>query len=434
MKSKDNHEIRNPINIFSHLSSKERMVLDSSPVQRLRYIHQLALTYQVYPGATHRRFEHSIGVMDIASRIFDVVTNEGNHQLTNFEISPGFDEEYWRRVVRIAALLHDVGHSPFSHGPEDLFPRGWNHERMTQEIIESDYLKKIWKELKIQSNDVAALAIGTKSTKKQVFSTTEALLSEIIVGDTFGADRIDYLLRDSLHSGVLYGQFDYYRLIETLRILPKEYDESNEPAIGVEVGGLHSAEALLLARYFMFTQLYFHPIRRIYDIHLNDFLQSWLPDGVLPIEVEDYLNLTDNEVLSAIWKSAKDTDDPLYEKAQRIVKRNHFKALYTLNPIDLQKTLEPGRMIFEAACKEFGAENLRHDSNTQKGNDVHFPVLEEDNRIVLSIIRSDTIANLPLISIDSVYINPKLGQKAKRWLDKNRERIFESGMEANEND
>jgi HD superfamily phosphohydrolase len=434
MKSKDNHEIRNPINIFSHLSSKERMVLDLPPVQRLRYIHQLALTYQVYPGATHRRFEHSIGVMDLASRIFDVVTDERNHQGTSFELSPGFDKEYWRRVVRIAALLHDIGHPPFSHGPEDLFPDGWNHERMTQEIIESDHLKKVWKELKIQSNDVAALAIGTKSTKKHVFSTTEALLSEIIVGDTFGADRIDYLLRDSLHSGVLYGQFDYYRLIETLRILPKEYDESNEPAIGVELGGLHSAEALLLARYFMFKQLYFHPIRRIYDIHLIDFLKSWLPRGVLPNDVDEYLNLTDNEVLSALRKSAKDTGDPLYEKAQRIVERKHYKALYTLNPVDLQKTLEPGKMIFEAACKEFGPENLRHDAYTQKGNDVHFPVLEPDDRIILSIVRSENLANLPLITIDSVYINPILEQKAKRWLDKNRDKIFESGMGAGEDE
>ena len=99
-------------------------------------------------------------------------------------------------------------------------------------------------------------------------SDWEAILSEIIVGDVFGADRIDYLLRDSYHAGVSYGRFDHYRLIDTLRILPISETDSQEPALGTERGGLESAEALLWARYFMYTQLYFHPTRRIYDSHL----------------------------------------------------------------------------------------------------------------------------------------------------------------------
>ena len=116
------HEIRDPIHTFVRLDSAERQVLDSRPFQRLRHIHQLALTYLVYPGATHKRFEHSLGVMELASRVFDTVTSRANvtdrvrdrlRQLDNRD-----ELAYWRRVLRMAALCHDLGHLPFSHAAE----------------------------------------------------------------------------------------------------------------------------------------------------------------------------------------------------------------------------------------------------------------------------------------------------------------------------
>src|SRR5205823_6053140 len=149
------------------------------------------------------------------------------------------------------------------------------------------------------------------------FTVWEAILAEIIVGNSFGVDRMDYLLRDSYHAGVAYGRFDHYRLIDTLRILPKPLGETppagqeaqpdegappsprapapGEPALGVEAGGLHSAEALLLARYFMYSQLYFHPVRRIYDLHLQQFLKEWLDGGRFSTVLADHLQMTDNE-------------------------------------------------------------------------------------------------------------------------------------------
>ena len=160
----------------------------------------------------------------------------------------------------------------------------------------------------MNSEDVAKLAIGPKHYKDSRFDDWEAILSEIIVGDAFGVDRMDYLLRDSHHIGVAYGRFDQYRLIDTLRILPKvdraSEDEpgSQEPALGIEEGGLHSAEALLLARYFMFSQVYCHHVRRIYDIHLKDFLKSWLPGGMFSTSIEDLLQITDNEVMSELFQ------------------------------------------------------------------------------------------------------------------------------------
>ena len=156
----------------------------------------------------------------------------------------------------------------------------------------------------MRTEDVVKLAVGQAKLPDEAFTDWEAVLSEIVVSDAFGVDRMDYLLRDSLHAGVGYGKFDHYRLIDSLRILPRD-DDSEEPTLGLEWGGLRTAEALLLARYWMFDQVYFHPVRRAYDIHLKDFLRVWLPEGQFPTSTEAFLELTDIEVLAAIREGAK---------------------------------------------------------------------------------------------------------------------------------
>ena len=147
--AKDIHEIRDPIHTFVRLDSHERKVLKSRPFQRLRHIHQLALTYLVYPGATHKRFEHSLGVMELAGRVYDVVTNTSNTSDEIRSLLPQLENpderQYWRRVLRMAALCHDIGHLPFSHAAEkELLPTGWDHERLTREVITSPEMKQIW--------------------------------------------------------------------------------------------------------------------------------------------------------------------------------------------------------------------------------------------------------------------------------------------------
>src|SRR5579864_7188573 len=114
MSSKLFHEIRDPIHVFIHLDSDERTVVDSAFFQRLRHINQLALSYLVYPGATHKRFEHSLGVMEIASRVFDVVTAADNvhHDSVRNIIPDEQSRSYWKSALRMAALCHDLGHLP----------------------------------------------------------------------------------------------------------------------------------------------------------------------------------------------------------------------------------------------------------------------------------------------------------------------------------
>jgi len=195
------HEIRDPIHVFVRMDNDERKVLDSKPFQRLRNIHQLATTFLVYPGATHKRFEHSIGTMEIATRIFDVITQQNNIASEIRDVIGGIwnnrqELGYWKRVLRIAALCHDIGHLPFSHAAEkELLPEGWDHERLTREAILSKEMKRIWCSMSppVRAEDVAKLAIGRKISKysSYILSDWESIRSEIIKGDCFGADRID---------------------------------------------------------------------------------------------------------------------------------------------------------------------------------------------------------------------------------------------------
>jgi len=421
-------EIRDPIHVFVRFQPDEEKIIASRAFQRLRSIHQLALTYLVYPGATHRRFEHCLGVMEVASRVYEVVTNPQNiyHDSVR-EFVPRakndmFRHEYWGRVLRCAALCHDLGHLPFSHAAEELLPAGWDHERLSQEIIVGNEFKPLWKELKIGPEDVAKLALGKKKCKLE-FSDWETILSEIIVGDVFGADRIDYLLRDSYHAGVSYGRFDHYRLIDTLRILPASAKDSQEPGLGIERGGLESAESLLWARYFMYTQLYFHSTRRIYDMHLLEFLKEWLPNGCFPTEIDRHLKISDNEVMAGMWKAAGDSTERSHLLAQRIISREHFRQVYEPSSLD-QRTLEPGKKMFEALVEEFGADQVRRDVYAQEGGSYDFPVYTKAKQIDSSFALSQTLSKVPTFSVDRVYVSPAFRDEAEQWIAKNKDKII----------
>lgn len=181
-------------------------------------------------------------------------------------------------------------------------------------------MQSIWTAMSppLRVDDIVKLAVGPKELRGVAFSDWEAILAEIIVGNAFGVDRMDYLLRDSYHAGVSYGRFDHFRLIDTIRILPGSEDGDDTPTLGIEQGGIQSAEALLLARYFMFSQPYFHAIRRIYDIHLKDFLHAWLKSGQYSTDIRRHLAMTDNDVLAAIQKSAWNESAPGHDPARRM--------------------------------------------------------------------------------------------------------------------
>lgn len=417
------HEVRDPVHVFVHFDDDERAVIDSKPFQRLRNVHQLALTYLVYPGASHKRFEHSLGVMELAGRIYDTVTRDDKRSDAVRDVFPSpKDQGYWRTVVRTAALCHDLGHLPFSHAAEDeLLPAGVDHERITWEILQTE-MKSVFDDLvpPMKPELIGKLALGPRKAEKLglqlEFDPWEAILAEIIVGDAFGADRMDYLLRDSLHTGATYGRFDHHRLIDTLRVMPSapreegDSETSTEPTLGCERGGLQSAEALLLARYFMFSQVYYHPTRLAYNEHLKDFLVAWLPERRFPADPAAHLSRDDNDVLRAIKLAARDAGAPGHTPARRIVDRDHFKVAYVRSPD--------------------GRDLVRHGASPSRGTAPDFPVFERDGTSVSALGLSDVFGKLPTSPDEYVLADSSIRGELEQWLKREREQILDAALAA----
>lgn len=405
----------------------------------------MAMSYLVYPGATHKRFEHSLGVMELAGRVFDVVTAQRNihPEVHAGSLNLADDKRaYWRKVLRMAALCHDIGHLPFSHAAEkELLPDGVTHETLTAQIIQSDMMSDVWREMRppLIPKDVAKIAVGKEVMPDEEFSALEMLLSDIISGDALGVDRMDYLLRDSHHAGVAYGKFDHHRLIDTMRVLPParrlhQPEESTEldAELGIEFGGIHASEGLLLARYFMFMQVYHHSVRLAYDLHLQEFLQAWLGDGQMPVDEDGLLRLTDVQVLAAISDAARERSALGHEQASRIVGRNHFKPVYTLTVDDLEHVGDPLTAMANACTERFGSTNVRKRSYTPPAPTTDFPVMDTRGKVVPSHALSRVLKQIPLVSVGYVLIEPTLANKAQMWLESERNDILSTKSEGAE--
>ena len=321
-------EIRDPIHQFIHLTDLEVGVIDTRPVQRLREIHQLSTGFLIWPGAVHTRFEHALGTMELAGRAFEAGIRNTSRDNPAILVQLGWDKEPGleraKSFVRLAALLHDVGHSPFSHGPETLFPehdvdgtkKRVTHEHMSARIIlETEIGEKLQEDQYhgVDPEVIADIAVG--SEHRSGFSDERTILLTELVTGSVGVDRWDYLLRDSLFSGVRYGLFDVERLLDSLTIV----NIDGAPSWALGAGGQYAVEQMLLARWFMWLNVYTHKTRRILDIHLEHFLRDYLPDGCFPSDINEYLRLTDGLLLSEIRR--------FDEHQARLLERKHFRQI-----------------------------------------------------------------------------------------------------------
>ncbi|RLE25045.1 MAG: hypothetical protein DRJ50_03640 [Actinobacteria bacterium] len=255
------HRIRDPIYGYIWLTDTELELVDTPVFQRLRRINQLALTKYVYPTAEHSRFVHSLGVVQAATNIFYEVLRF-NPDIFNNDAQ---ELQKHLQIVRFAALLHDIGHMPFSHAAEQVFLDGnFTHEDISKYIIQNNpsISNKIKKD-GIKPQIVASLLKG-KPLKEY------SLLKKFISGE-FDADRADFLLRDSYFCGVKYGEYDYIRYAGSFRIIP---DKDRQAVFAIEKGNLHAVEAFLLARYHYYLQVPFHRTRRGFDIVLERYFND----------------------------------------------------------------------------------------------------------------------------------------------------------------
>ena len=263
-------EIRDPVHGYIRMTEVEKELIDSPFVQRLRRVHQLAGAYLVYPGATHTRFEHVIGTMHVAGLIAEALVRGS-------ELDPDLSQE-----VRIAALLHDVGHGPFSHVYEEVLA-GKSHEEISQRVILETSIRDILERNGFSPKKMSEFAIGRQKSR-------DPFLNEIIAG-SLSADMMDYLPRDSYFTGVEYGKVDAQRVMNSLHIAGGH--------LVIDDAALYAFEALLLARYEMFKAVYFHRTVRAAELMLVRSMQ--LADRVLGLadlsDLSNYLELTDELVI-----------------------------------------------------------------------------------------------------------------------------------------
>ena len=236
-------EIKDPVHGYVYIDQQEKEIIDSYPVQRLRRLRQLAGSEYVYPGANHTRFEHSIGVMYLASRVTE---NSGISQYI------GEDEA---KLVKIAGLLHDVGHGPFSHVFEHLLDKelGKTHEDLTTWLIENSELKEKLGKNGYRPSEVGRLAVGRLRKQRKAFL-------DQIISSAVDVDKQDFIVRDTHHTGAEYGFIDIFRLIHALDVL----DEN----LAVDLGALSALESLIIARIESFRSIYFHRVGRAAQIML----------------------------------------------------------------------------------------------------------------------------------------------------------------------
>jgi HD superfamily phosphohydrolase len=412
------YEVRCPVHGFIALDDWEREIISQPAFQRLRRIRQLAWTDQVYPGAMHTRFEHSLGVMHVADRLYEQIA-ERSGSLLRSELA--YDEsglKRHRKLVRLAALLHDVGHGPFSHAAEDLLPKGpegnrYDHEDYLAAIIRG-HLRDVVENHRLNQNNYGIKAEEITALLEGSGEAGPALFWRELITGQMDADRIDYLLRDSLHAGVDYGRFDWRRLLHTVEAVPA--GENRSLRLGVDEGGWHAAEALVLARYFMFTQVYFHKTRVAFDLHLRNALREMLPDGRFPKPVEpqlsEYLSWHDWRVLGLL------ADGQGGEHGRRLSDRTHFREVYHSSEVLTEKELRELAKVREKLGPLFQAEESAQKSWYKLGEEHDIPVVSRMRGTKVKPLskHSPVVARMKPIRKVMVFVRPEDAEAARRKL------------------
>ena len=379
----DTLSIRDPIHGFIRADPLETALLKSRPMQRLRFVRQLGLTFLIFPGAEHSRFAHVLGTMHLAGRAYDALASKSRGLLDPDQRARE------RRLVRVAALLHDIGHAPFSHTAEDLFDEDIDHEDMTSRLLDISELDAIFERL---GDGIDAAAVKRLLQKRG--DAAERLLSEIVTGE-LDVDKMDYLLRDSLYCGVQYGSFDLERLIDTMTPIHDPQDDALR--IGVEIGGVHALEALVMARYYMFTQVYFNVTGKVMELHLAQWLRAvghrW------PSEPEAFLTQDDVTVLHEMRRSE-------HPHARAILHRERYGLAFETGEHLSQEDSRRFEELLPELTARFGAENLLVDRSSKSPHKLRRSrvlVERHDGSLDLMDEVSDFIAHLSPIAMFRLY-------------------------------
>lgn len=389
-------------------------LLETPELQRLHSIHQLGLAYLVYPGANHTRFEHSLGTCAVAGRI-----------CAGLGLGP---EE--SKLVECGALLHDIGHLPFSHTLEFVLHGqfGVDHAEISRRLIRGEQgilsdadkeiigdaptVAEILEKQEISPKEVAGLLEGsvrgddTQTTlseeRGQTHFNSRRYLSQIISGPV-DSDQLDYLKRDSHYTGVAYGVIDLDRLVRTLQIFNGD--------LVIERGGLSAVEGMLVARALMFSSVYFHKTVRISELMLAKAVETLSRD-----DIEHLYTMTDASLLAHIASSGE-----YCARISTLLKyRRLFKKAYSIRPADLSDEAWTNvEELGDVKRRRSVEEEIAGRAGVEPGNVIiDVPSVElaiSEPRISLTEIRvldSDKVRMLPKISSIAASLQIR---KAHEW-------------------
>lgn len=312
---------KDPVHRYVHVNDQLIWDLINAPeFQRLRRIRQLGTSYLTFHGAEHSRFNHSLGVYELMRRILEKFMAPSSWG-TEEKLDWGEEE---RLLSLAAALLHDVGHGPFSHSFEKVF--GTNHETWTQHILLGDtsihrLLREVSEEFPQKVHSVIA-------------KTGDAPLVESFISSQIDVDRMDYLLRDAYYAGVSYGHFDLERILRVMRLRNQQ--------VVFKYSGMHAVEDYIMARYQMYWQVYFHPVTRSAEVILNKIflrLRDLYKEGYSfacpphylfgflegTMTLEEYLALDEHVMFYYFQMWRKEEDRILADLCDRFINRRLFK-------------------------------------------------------------------------------------------------------------
>ncbi|SER88768.1 hypothetical protein SAMN04487944_11215 [Gracilibacillus ureilyticus] len=324
---------KDPVHRYVHV--RDRVIWDligTKEFQRLRRIKQLGTSNLTFHGAEHSRFNHSLGVYEIVRRI-----------LINFADRPNWNKEE-RLLCLCAALLHDLGHGPFSHSFEKVFKL--DHEDFTKAIILGD----------TEVNEVL-LRVGKDFPQKVadvINKTYKDKLVVSLISSQIDADRMDYLQRDAYFTGVSYGHFDMERILRVMR--------PYEDQVVVKESGMHAVEDYIMSRYQMYWQVYFHPVTRSAEVILTKILhrvKALYDEGYTfkmepahfisffeeDVSLSDYIRLDEAVVYYYFQMWAEEDDSVLRDLAYRFINRKLFKYVEFNPNLQMKEWMELYRLF-----------------------------------------------------------------------------------------
>lgn len=464
--------IIDPVHGDIGLSKLEIELIDTSTFQRLRRIKQLGFAYTVYPNARHSRFEHSLGVMHIMSRILESLLNKDKGAVS--------EDDY--RKLRIAALLHDIGHYPYSHlmekidwdstrkyiskkgqseGTETSLPKEYpKHDKLGEIVItKRKNIKEKLEEHNIDPKDIAALVKGQHQSIPNLLNAS------------LDVDRLDYLVRDSLNTGLPYGKVDLNYIVNNLEL-------TDEKELVVRAKARSSIEHMLMGRYFMFNTVYMHKtvfafeevIRRIVLILWKKskiYTSGEDIEEMARTDSEEFLAFDDGYLDKLIDKYANDSRDKRFADLCKAVKlRKPPKLVYEISELTLDNSrpsekctilrenwgtkvkefakdekikipeerwifrdikgpefekLHPFMSLAEASeFKDIGAQEIRELVKVKERTGRITNLIEDEGSVLHYISRlKPTLCRIYVVGIDDVKAD-RIRAKIKKWLEPER--------------